>query len=284
VTAWPAPAKINLFLHVLGRRDDGYHELSTAFQFLDLADRLTFTPREDGAIRLVQELPGVAPQANLVWRAASLLAAQAPAASGVDIHLEKRIPMGGGLGGGSSDAATTLVALNRIWRAGLDEERLAALGLTLGADVPVFVRGTAAYAEGVGEKLVPQAFEEPWYLVIDPGVAVSTAAVFAAPELTRDGSRATISRFSMGDERNDCEPVVRKHYPEVARALDWLGGRGPARLTGTGGCLFGWYARRGQAERIAAEVPAPWRAWVARGRNRSPLLEAAAGYGDTGDS
>lgn len=284
MTAWPAPAKLNLFLHVVGRREDGYHELSTAFQFLDLEDRLTFTPRDDGEIRLVEDLPGVAAKGNLVWRAARRLAAEAPAPAGVDIRLDKRIPMGGGLGGGSSDAATTLVALNRIWRAGLDEERLAALALTLGADVPVFVRGAAAYAEGVGEKLVPQAFEEPWYVVIDPGVAVSTAAVFAAPELTRDGSRATISRFSMGDERNDCEPVVRKHYPEVARALDWLGGRGPARLTGTGGCLFGWYARREEAARIAAEVPAPWRAWVARGRNRSPLLDAAAAYGDTGNS
>ena len=281
MTAWPAPAKLNLFLHVTGRREDGYHELSTAFQFLDLSDRLFFEARADGGIRLLGDVPGVEPESNLVVRAARLLAAEAGRVPGADIRLEKCIPLGGGLGGGSSDAATTLVALNRIWCAGLDVERLAALALTLGADVPVFVRGSAAYAEGVGEKLVPQAFEEPWYVVLDPGVAVSTAAVFAAPELTRDGSRATISRFSMGDERNDCEPVVRKHYPEVARALDWLGGRGPARLTGTGGCLFGWYDRREQAEAIAAEVPAPWRARVARGRNRSPLLDALAEYGES---
>ena len=284
MTAWPAPAKLNLFLHVVGRREDGYHELSTAFQFLDLSDRLYFDERADGGIHLFGELPGVTPESNLVVRAARRLAAEAGCAQGVDIRLEKHIPMGGGLGGGSSDAATTLVALNRIWCAGLDVERLAALALTLGADVPVFVRGVAAYAEGVGEKLIPQAFEEPWYLVLDPGIAVSTAEVFAAPELTRDGSRATISRFSMGDERNDCEPVVRKHYPEVARALDWLGERGPARLTGTGGCLFGWYAKRGEAAAIAAEVPAPWRTWVARGRNRSPLLDVLAGYTETGDS
>ncbi|MGH8128025.1 MAG: 4-(cytidine 5'-diphospho)-2-C-methyl-D-erythritol kinase [Gammaproteobacteria bacterium] len=281
--AWPAPAKLNLFLHVTGQREDGYHELSTAFQFLDLADGLHFSPRMDGEICLLGTLPGVAPESNLVVRAARLLAAETGIAAGVDIRLDKRIPVGGGLGGGSSDAATTLVVLNRIWRAGLDEERLAALGLTLGADVPVFARGAAAWAEGVGEKLIPQAFEQYWYVVLDPGVAVSTAAVFAAPELTRDGSRATISRFSMGEERNDCEPVVRKHYPKVARALDWLAERGPARLTGTGGCLFGWYARREQAEAIAAEVAAPWRAWVARGCNRSPLLDALETSGDAGN-
>lgn len=276
VTIWPAPAKVNLFLHVTGRRADGYHELSTAFQFLDLADELRFSPRPDGEIRLFGDLPDVMPEANLVVRAARLLVAHTGITAGVDIRLDKRIPVGGGLGGGSSDAATTLVALNRIWRAGLDVERLAALALTLGADVPVFVRGTAAWAEGVGERLIPQAFERYWYVVLDPGIAVSTAAVFAAPELTRDSSRATISRFSMGEERNDCEPVVRKHYTEVARALDWLAERGPARLTGTGGCLFGWYARREQAAAITAEVPAPWHAWVARGCNRSPLLEVLA--------
>lgn len=279
VTDWPAPAKINLFLHVTGRRGDGYHELSTAFQFLDLADRLRFNLRQDSEIHLLDALPGVASEANLVVRAARLLAAQAGIVAGVDIRLEKRIPVGGGLGGGSSDAATTLVALNRIWRAGFDVERLAALALSLGADVPVFIHGMSAWAEGVGEKLIPQAFEMYWYVVIDPGVEVSTAAVFAAPELTRDSSRATMSCFSMGAERNDCESVVRKRYPEVARALDWLGARGPARLTGTGGCLFGWYERREQAAAIAAGLPAPWRAWVTCGRNRSPLLDVLARAG-----
>ncbi len=272
--AWPAPAKINLFLHVTGRREDGYHELSTAFQFLDFGDELAFAPRADGTIRLATELPGVDPEANLVARAARLLAAETGTRAGVDIHLDKRIPMGGGLGGGSSDAATTLVALDRLWGTALGTEALAELGLRLGADVPVFVRGRAAFAEGVGEKLTPHDFDEPWYVVIDPGVAVSTAEIFSAPELTRDGSRATISCFAMGAEHNDCEPVVRARYPEVARALDWLAERGPARLTGTGGCLFGWYAERARARAVAAEVPSPWRAIPARGRNRSSLLDA----------
>lgn len=274
MTRWPAPAKLNLFLHVKGRREDGYHEISTAFQFLDFCDELAFRPRDDGVIRLATDLPGVDPEANLVVRAARLLAREAATGQGVDIHLDKRIPLGGGLGGGSSDAATTLVALNWIWAAGLDVERLAGLGLGLGADVPVFVRGRAAFAEGVGEKLTPHDFEEPWYVVINPDVQVSTAEIFSAPELTRDGLQATISCFAMGDEHNDCEPVVRSRYPEVARALDWLAVRGPARLTGTGACLFGWYADQAQARAVAADVPSPWRAFVARGRNRSPLLEA----------
>lgn len=274
MSGWPAPAKLNLFLRVTGRRADGYHELSTAFQFLDFGDDLCFVPRADGVIRLETGLPGVDPEANLVVRAARLLAAETGCPGGADIRLDKRVPMGGGLGGGSSDAATTLVALNRLWGTGLGVDRLAELGLALGADVPVFVRGRAAFAEGVGEKLVPHDFPEPWFVVIDPGVAISTAALFAAPELTRDAPRATISSFSMGAQRNDFEPVVRTRYPEVARALDWLGARGPARLTGTGGCLFGWFAEREQAEAVAAEAPPAWRAIVTRGRNRSPLLDA----------
>ncbi len=272
--AWPAPAKINLFLHVTGRRPDGYHDLSTAFQFLDFGDELSFVPRSDDEIRLVTDLPGVDPEANLVVRAARLLAAETGTQAGVDIHLEKRIPMGGGLGGGSSDAATVLVALDHMWGTQLGADALTELGLRLGADVPVFVRGRAAFAEGVGEKLTPHEFEEPWYVVIDPGVTVPTGEVFSAPELTRDGSQATISCFAMGAEHNDCEPVVRSRYPEVARALDWLAQRGPARLTGTGGCLFGWYADRAQAQAVAADVPPPWQAILARGRNRSSLLDA----------
>jgi 4-diphosphocytidyl-2-C-methyl-D-erythritol kinase len=279
--AWPAPAKVNLFLHITGRRPDGYHELSTAFQFLDFGDQLSFVPRADDAIRLTADLPGVDPEVNLVVRAARLLAAETGTKSGVDIHLEKRIPMGGGLGGGSSDAATVLVALDRIWDTQLGADALAELGLRLGADVPVFVRGQAAFAEGVGEKLTPHEFEEPWYVVINPGVTVSTAEIFAAPELTRDGSQATISCFAMGAEHNDCEPVVRSRHPEVARALDWLALRGPARLTGTGGCLFGWYADKAQAQAVAADVPPPWQAILARGRNRSSLLDALQTGGAT---
>lgn len=274
VTTWPAPAKINLFLRVTGRRADGYHELSTAFQFLDWCDEIQIRLRADRELRLQGGLPGVAEDKNLIVRAARLLAERTGLAAGADIRLDKRLPVGGGLGGGSSDAATTLVALNRLWRAGLDEAALATLALELGADVPVFVRGRAAWAEGVGEKLVPQPFAEPWYVVLDPGVAVSTAAIFAAPELKRDSAPALPSTFSMARERNDCEPVVRARHPEVARALDWLAARGPARLSGTGGCLFGWFDDKAEAEAVAAQVPAQWRGRVARGCNRSPLLAA----------
>lgn len=279
MTWWPAPAKLNLFLLVTGRRADGYHELSTAFQFLDRCDWLGFSPRSDAEVRLAAPTPGVAPEDDLVVRAARALQRAAGVSAGVDVAVDKRLPLGGGLGGGSSDAATVLVALNRLWNVGLDVDRLAAIGLELGADVPVFVRGAAAFAEGVGERLVPHAFPEPWYVVVDPGVAVSTGEVFAAPELTRNSPPATISAFSTGFGRNDCEPVVRARYPDIARVLDWLAARGPARLTGTGGCVFGWYDGRDAARAVADAVPGQWRAIVARGRNRSPLLDALAAGG-----
>lgn len=271
---WPAPAKLNLFLLVTGRRADGYHNLSTAFQFLDFGDSLAISPRSDAEIRLLRPTPGVASDVDLIVRAARALQQAAGVTRGVDMELRKHIPLGGGLGGGSSDAATALVALNHVWRAGLEPDALAGLALALGADVPVFVQGRAAFAEGVGERLVPHEFPEPWYVVIDSGVAVSTAEIFAAPELTRSSPAATISHFLPGRARNDCEPVVRARYPEIARALDWLAARGPARLTGTGGCLFGWYGTRQEAEDVASEAAPSWRAVVARGRNRSPLLEA----------
>ncbi len=273
---WPAPAKLNLYLRVVARRVDGYHELSTAFQFLDFGDRLFFTPRADGEIRLRDATPGVPPEEDLIVRSARALNAAAGTHRGMEARVEKRIPSGGGLGGGSSDAATTLVALNRIWGLGLSQAKLADIALGLGADVPVFVGGRAAHAVGVGERLVPTDFPEPWYVVVHPGVAVSTAAVFAAPELTRASEPATISADPLADARNDCEPVVRTRYPEVACALDWLAARGPALLTGTGSCVFTWCGTRAAAAELAGEVPAPWRGILARGLNRSPLLDALA--------
>ncbi|MGH8274525.1 MAG: 4-(cytidine 5'-diphospho)-2-C-methyl-D-erythritol kinase [Gammaproteobacteria bacterium] len=272
VNGWPAPAKLNLYLRVVGQRADGYHLLSTAFQFLDFADTLFFTPRADGAIRLAKLTPGVPPDEDLVVRAARALNAAAGTRFGVEARVEKCIPQGGGLGGGSSDAATTLVALNRLWGLDLPRERLADIALELGADVPVFVVGRAAHALGVGERLTPGDFPEPWYVLIHPGAAVSTGEIFAAPELTRTSPPATISDSPLEGARNDCEPVVRTRYPEVARALDWLRARGPGLLTGTGSCSFTWRETRADAGALAADVPTPWRAIVSRGVNRSPLL------------
>ena len=270
---WPAPAKLNLFLHVVGRRPDGYHLLQTLFQFLDWGDELWLRPREDGRILRLEGPEEVPAEEDLAVRAARLLQAEAGVGRGVELRVRKRLPLGGGLGGGSSDAATALVALSRLWGLGLGEEELAALGLRLGADVPVFVRGRAAWAEGVGERLRPVEPPEPWYLVLHPGVAVATAEVFGDAALTRDSPTVTISDFLAGRCRNDCEAVVRRRFPEVARALDWLGAFAPARLTGTGACLFAAFPERAAAEAVARRVPAPWRAWVARGRNRSPLLD-----------
>lgn len=271
---WPAPAKLNLFLHITGRRPDGYHTLQSLFQFLDQGDRLDFTPTDAPAVRLLDPVPGVEPEQDLTVRAARLLQRHAGVARGVEIRLDKRLPLGGGLGGGSSDAATTLVVLNRLWDAGLDEDALAGLGLTLGADVPVFVRGRAAWAEGVGERLSPVEVPEPWYLVIVPPVSVSTAAVFRHPELTRDSRPITISDFLAGRSRNDCEAIVRQLHPEIAAALDWLNGRTQARLTGTGACVFGAFRDREAARSAHQALPAGWKGFIARGCNRSPLHAA----------
>lgn len=271
---WPAPAKLNLFLHITGRRPDGYHSLQTVFQFLDYGDTLRFEVTDSPEIRLETPTPGVPPEQDLTVRAACMLQQRAGVSRGARIHLEKRLPQGGGVGGGSSDAATVLVALNRLWQAGLSENQLAELGLALGADVPVFVRGRAAWAEGVGEALTPVDLPEPWFLVIKPPVTVSTAEVFSAPELTRDTPAITIPAFLSGAGRNDCEPVVRRRYPVVAEVLDWLGQIAPARMTGTGACVFAAFETREAAERIAATLPAVWSGFVARGCNRSPLLQA----------
>ncbi len=271
--AWPAPAKLNLFLHITGRREDGYHLLQTVFQFLDHGDRLHFTPRRDGNIRRLAAIPGIAPEDDLIIRAATLLRQHGDPSLGVDIGIDKRLPLGGGLGGGSSDAATTLVALNRIWRLGLTADKLAAMGLSLGADVPIFVHGQAAWAEGVGERISPITLPEPWFVVVIPPVSVSTAEIFSAPELTRDCPTIKIRDFLAGAGTNVCEPVVRKRYPEVAEALDWLGRYGAARLTGTGGCVFAPFEDEAQANGVLAQLPEGWQAFAARGRNRSPLLE-----------
>lgn len=272
--AWPAPAKLNLFLHVTGRRPDGYHELQTAFQLLDYCDEILVEPRADGLILRPQGAAGVPPESDLAVRAARRLQAAAACPQGAEIRINKRIPLGGGLGGGSSDAATTLVALNHVWGLGWPEERLAALGLELGADVPVFVRGRTAWAEGVGEKLTPLALPPAWYLVVCPSCAVSTAQVFADPELTRDTPKTTIKGFVSAGGRNDCEPVVRRLYPEVGAALDWLAprARAGARLTGTGGCVFARFPSAAEAEAVLAAMPARWTGFVARGVGESALL------------
>lgn len=270
---WPAPGKLNLFLHIVGRRLDGYHLLQTAFQFIDLCDELSFWQRADGVIERVGEVPGVPAGADLALRAARVLAAQHRVRAGVGIELRKRLPVQGGVGGGSSDAATVLVALNRLWRLDLAVEALSALGLGLGADVPVFVRGQAAWAEGVGEQLTPADFPAPIYVLVQPDVTVTTAELFQATELTRDSPIITMTGFLTTGGRNDFEPVVRRRYPAVAEVLDWLGRVAPARLTGTGSCVYAAMPDERTARETLARLPVRWRGYVVRGLNRSPLLE-----------
>lgn len=274
--AWPAPAKLNLFLHITGRRADGYHELQTVFQFLDLADQLYFVPRGDGVIRRLEGPAAVREEDDLTVRAAQTIQRASGCNLGADIRIDKRIALGAGLGGGSSNAATTLVALNRMWNLGLTTDELATLGLRLGADVPVFVRGHAAWAEGVGERLSRIEPAERWYVVLVPPVAVSTAAIFAAPELQRDCPRITPADYSTDTADNVCEPVTIARHPEVATALRWLRMHGAARMSGTGAAVFLACETREQAKSIADRTDAPGQCFVARGLNRSPLLDAAA--------
>ncbi len=270
---WPAPAKLNLFLHVVGKRPDGFHDLQTLFQLIDLCDDIAITVRDDGVIERTAGPADVPPETDLVVRAARALKAASGTPLGASLRVTKRIPMGGGLGGGSSDAATTLLALNHLWATGLTPENLAALGLALGSDVPVFVAGSSAWAEGRGEHLTPVELPERWFVVIHPGVHVPTAAIFQAPELTRNSPKITMRALSETGGRNDCESVVRARFPEVADALDWLAQFGAARLTGTGACVFADFARAADAERVAARVPDRWTSFVARGLNTSPVLE-----------
>lgn len=268
---WPAPAKLNLFLHVTGRRKDGYHELQTLFQFLDHGDELYFSPRGDGIIRRLGGPAGVPEEEDLVVRAARLLQNASGANLGADIRVVKRIPLGAGLGGGSSDAATTLIALNRLWNLGFPNDELAGYGLALGADVPVFVRGHAAWAEGVGDQLIPAAPPEPWYVVITPDVQVSTREIFSAPELQRDCRRVSYDDFACGNTVNVCEPVTCRRYPAVREALEWLRAHGAARMSGTGASVFAAFETEAQAHRVGMKIPTQWKHFVARGLNRSPL-------------
>lgn len=277
---WPAPAKLNLFLHITGRRADGYHQLQTVFRLLDWGDRLRLRVREDGQVRRDgPSVAGVAETDDLAVRAALLLKRATNSSQGADIGIEKRIPAGGGFGGGSSDAATVLVALNRLWRAGLDVDALATLGLQLGADVPVFVRGHNAWAEGVGEQLTPMDLPPAWYVLADPGVHVPTAALFASPDLTRDAPVAKIEDFASGSLLgNAFEPVLRRHEPAVEAALVALSSIGRARLTGSGSGCFVEFTTRAAAEQALAELPEGLRAWVAAGVERSPLLDVLERY------
>ena len=277
---WSSPAKLNLMLHIVGRRADGYHQLQTVFQLIDLCDRLEIGVREDGVISRPAGPPGVPESEDLTVRAALALKAATGTPLGADISVRKRIPLGGGLGGGSSNAATTLVALNQMWQTGLTSEQIAAIGGKLGADLPVFVAGRSAWGEGIGEQLTPVTLgSDSWFLVIFPGLAVPTASVFQAPELTRNSPPTTMRGFLETGGRNDCETVVRARFPAVGEALDWLGRHAPARLTGTGSCVFAKFARAVDAERVAARVPDVWRAWVARGLDESPLLEELGRWG-----
>jgi 4-diphosphocytidyl-2-C-methyl-D-erythritol kinase len=281
---WPAPAKLNLFLHVVGRRADGYHLLQTVFQFLDHGDLIDLQPRTDGIITRRNALPGVPVEEDLVIRAARSLQSRTGCRLGADIRVHKCLPLGGGLGGGSSNAATVLVGLNALWQTRLDVSALAGLGLALGADVPVFVRGDAAWAEGVGERLAPVSPPEPDYLVIHPGVQVPTAVIFQDPELTRNTPVSTIADLlrdglSPAAYHNDCEAVTRRRFPAVGDALEWLSRHGTARMSGTGACVFAAFASGTAARAAARDLPAEWHGFVATGCNRSPLLARLAAQG-----
>lgn len=266
-----APAKINLFLHILGQRSDGYHELQTVFQLLDFYDELSFTSRSDEKIILHSTCDSILPETNLVIRAAKLLQKNYASDKGVDITLKKNIPIGAGLGGGSSNAATTLMALNQLWRIGLSAEKIMEFGLSLGADVPIFLLGQSAWAEGIGEKLTPLKLEETYYLLLIPPVAVSTKEIFSHPELTRNTGPITISQFLAGQPvKNDCETLVRNQFATIAEAFDWLNQFGNARLTGTGSSVFAMVDDRETAEILAQQAPKKFQAVVARGINFLP--------------
>ena len=274
-SAYPAPAKLNLFLHVIGRRADGYHLLQTVFRFVDYGDVLRFSPSDTGAVSLARALPGVPPETDLTVRAARLLQAETGCRAGVEISVEKRLPLGGGLGGGSSDAATVLLALNHLWQLGLTRQRLQEIGFALGADVPVFVFGRNAFAEGVGESL--QALELPpaWFVVLEPPVQVPTAAIFSAPELRRDTRPIGSADWQRGWGGNDLEPVAAARFPAVAEAIDWLAQFGRAQMSGSGACVFAEFEQREAAEAVLRRLPATMRGWVAAGLDSHPLLDLA---------
>jgi len=272
---YPAPAKLNLFLHVVGRRDDGYHLLQTLFRLVDHGDALRFSPRADGDVRLATPLPGVPPDSDLTVRAARLLQTETGCRRGVAIAVDKRLPMGGGLGGGSSDAATVLLALNHLWQLGLPRSRLQQIGLALGADVPVFVGGRNAFAEGVGEALQPLDLPPAWYVVLEPPVAVPTAAIFGAPELKRDTLPMAAADWAPGVGGNDLQAVAVARFPVVAEHLHWLAAHGEARMSGSGACVFAEFSRQQAALAVLGELPSTMVGWVAAGLERHPLWALA---------
>lgn len=275
----PAPAKINLFLHIIGRRPDGYHTLQTAFQFLDCCDYLEFHTRSDQQINIAPKLDGIATQDNLIYKAALALQHASQCQRGADIRIDKQLPMGGGIGGGSSNAATTLMALNLLWGTGLNTQQLQALGAQLGADVPIFIHGHSAWAEGIGEQLTDIAPQEPYYLLLIPPVHVSTAQIFSHKELTRDSQIIKLAAFLeqgifSSSTRNDCQALVRRLYPEVDVALKWLNQYAPSRMTGTGACVFAAFENKALAIKASAEIPDGYQALVCQGMNTSPLIKA----------
>jgi 4-diphosphocytidyl-2-C-methyl-D-erythritol kinase len=289
----PAPAKLNLFLHVVGRRPDGYHLLQSVFQLIDRSDTLHFDLRSDERIVRTTDVPGVPEEQDLIVRALRALQAEyqrrhGRLPPGIDVAVEKCLPMGGGLGGGSSDAATALMAANHLWQAGLTDAELIALGLPLGADIPFFLFGETAFAEGVGEALQAVPGPDCWYVVIEPGVSVPTVAIFTAPDLTRDTKAITISDFSrrhveskdlIGFGKNDLQDVAARLFPPVAEAIEWLGGYGAARMTGSGSCVFCAFSTEHEAEQVLKQVPARWRAWKAKALTRHPMKIALANQG-----
>ncbi|NOI93015.1 4-(cytidine 5'-diphospho)-2-C-methyl-D-erythritol kinase [Vibrio splendidus] len=278
-THWPSPAKLNLFLYITGRRDNGYHELQTLFQFVDFGDELTVSAnQETSAITITPEIPGVALEDNLIWKAATALQQYTSTSFGADIELKKVLPMGGGIGGGSSNAATVLVALNYLWQLNLSDDQLAEIGLQLGADVPVFVRGHAAFAEGVGEQLQPANPDEKWYLVVKPQVSIATVDIFTHSELTRNTPKRALATLLEQEYVNDCEKIVRMLYPEVDKQLSWLLQYAPSRLTGTGSCVFAEFSGKKEAELVLEQLPDTVSAFIAKGRNISPLKETLAEY------
>jgi 4-diphosphocytidyl-2-C-methyl-D-erythritol kinase len=273
---FPAPGKLNLFLHVVGRRADGYHLLQTAFRFVDRCDEIRIRVRPDSLVRRLNDVPGVPAENDLTVHAARLLQARTGCVLGADLEVAKRLPVGGGMGGGSSDAATALIALNRLWGLHLPRQQLAEIGLQLGADVPVFVFGRNAFAEGVGERLRALDLKPAWYLVLQPQVAVSTAEIFSAVELTRNSEAITIAAFLRGHGRNDLEPVVCKRHPEVAHHLAWLRQHGKAAMTGAGACVFSEFETESEALRVFGGLPAGMLGFVASGLGRHPLYSEDA--------
>ncbi|EFP95797.1 4-(cytidine 5'-diphospho)-2-C-methyl-D-erythritol kinase [Vibrio caribbeanicus] len=275
-SVWPSPAKLNLFLYINRQRNDGYHELQTLFQFIDFGDELTITANTSGEITLSPELPSVPTQHNLIWKAATQFQEFTNSSLGAHIELKKSLPMGGGIGGGSSNAATTLIALNYLWETNVSLDVLAQLGLKLGADVPVFIKGMAAFAEGVGEKIIAAYPEEKWYLVVKPNISISTADIFSHPSLTRNTPKQSLSTLLSQPYENDCEKIVRLLYPEVDKQLSWLLQYAPSRLTGTGSCIFSEFSTKKEAEEILKTLPDSVSAFVAKGKNTSPLHEILA--------